>query len=87
MIIYRTNATPEENRSALINDSIAYGLGGIAFSFCQFVLCAIGIHLVNVSAIKQISRIRILFLRSVLRQDMVWYDTATGNNFASKITE
>lgn len=35
----------------------------------------------------QIGRIRKLFLEAILRQDMSWYDTSSGNNFASKMTE
>lgn len=35
----------------------------------------------------QISRIRKEFLRSVLRQEMAWFDTAGGGNFAIRITE
>ena len=30
---------------------------------------------------------RILYLKSVLGQDMTWFDTQTTNNFASKMTE
>jgi len=35
----------------------------------------------------QVYRIRSQFLHAVLRQDMSWYDTATSNDFASRITE
>ena len=35
----------------------------------------------------QVHRVRILYLRSVLGQDMTWFDTQTTNNFASKMTE
>ena len=35
----------------------------------------------------QVHRVRILYLKSVLGQDMTWYDTQTTNNFASKMTE
>lgn len=30
---------------------------------------------------------RKLFLESILRQDMSWYDTSAGNTFANKMTE
>lgn len=35
----------------------------------------------------QIGRVRKLFLEAILRQDMSWFDTSSGNNFASKMTE
>lgn len=30
---------------------------------------------------------RQLFLQAVIRQDIAWYDTSTGNNFAAQVTE
>jgi len=35
----------------------------------------------------QVYKIRSRFLQAVLRQDISWYDTATSNDFASRITE
>lgn len=35
----------------------------------------------------QIAKIRKLYLESILRQDMSWYDTSAGNTFANKMTE
>ena len=35
----------------------------------------------------QVHRVRILYLRAVLGQDMTWYDTQTTANFASTMTE
>lgn len=35
----------------------------------------------------QISRMRKAFLRSVLRQEMAWYDINGGGNFASRLTD
>lgn len=82
-----TNATMDENRSALLEDSVAFGIGAAAISIFQFVFAAISVDILNYSALKQIGRIRQLFLESVLRQDMSWYDTSTSNNFAVRMTE
>ena len=35
----------------------------------------------------QVFHIRCRFLKSVLRQDIAWYDTNTANDFASRMTE
>ena len=35
----------------------------------------------------QVFRIRSQFLRSVLNQDISWYDTNTATDFASRMTE
>lgn len=47
----------------------------------------ISVDMVNYSALKQISRIRREFLQSVLRQEMAWFDTSTGGNFVTQLTE
>lgn len=58
---------------------------GNSHSFVQYQYAIKMIEHLHVHA--QISRIRLLFLQAVLRQDMSWYDTSTGNNFAARITE
>lgn len=110
---YRTNATAEENKQALLDDSVAFALGCTAVSVIQFIFGAISIDLLNFSSLRQvsyvllpknkpiildlvfvkfnlvyqISRIRRMFFETILRQDMTWYDTNTGTNFASTVTE
>ncbi|CAB3235155.1 unnamed protein product [Arctia plantaginis] len=81
------NATHEENMAALVQD-------GIALTICSFVtvgmsllLTTLSIGLIGWSALRQITTIRILFLKSVLRQDMSWFDTDTEFNLASKMSE
>lgn len=86
-LIYRTNATKEENRDALIKDSEAFVIASAVLFVIQFILVQIGIDLINKQSLAQISRIRVLFLQALLRQDMSWYDTVIANNFASKMTE
>lgn len=64
--MYRDNPTLEEKRLALIDDSYAYGIGVLVSSLIQFIVCAIGIDLVNISALKQVKLRVILFMCSHL---------------------
>ncbi|EDV36373.1 uncharacterized protein Dana_GF11993 [Drosophila ananassae] len=82
-----TNASKEENREAIIEDSIAFGVGSLVGSVAMFLLITVAIDLSNRIALNQINRIRKLFLEAMLRQDIAWYDTSSGSNFASKMTE
>ncbi|KAH8236955.1 hypothetical protein KR038_001099 [Drosophila bunnanda] len=82
-----TNASKEENRQAIIDDSIAFGIGSLVGSVAMFLLITLAIDLANRIALNQIDRIRKLFLEAMLRQDIAWYDTSSGSNFASKMTE
>ncbi|KAH8277612.1 hypothetical protein KR018_002116 [Drosophila ironensis] len=82
-----TNASKVENSQAIIDDSIAFGVGSLVGSVAMFVLITLAIDLSNRIALNQIDRIRKLFLEAMLRQDIAWYDTSSGSNFASKMTE
>ncbi|XP_037946899.1 multidrug resistance protein homolog 49-like [Teleopsis dalmanni] len=82
-----TNATREENLQAIRDDALAFGIGSLAGALLQWLLLAVAVDLFNHVALKQITKIRKLFLEAILRQDMSWYDTSSGNNFASKLTE
>lgn len=57
-------------------------LGGSAFvvSFGE-------ISLLNISASRQIRRIRTLYFRALLRQDVGWYDLSTAGDLASRLAE
>ncbi|XP_046818265.1 multidrug resistance protein homolog 49 isoform X1 [Vespa crabro] len=81
------NATEEEKMDALYDDSVAFGVSCAALSSLQFIFAIFTVDLLNVAAFRQIARVRKMFLRAVLRQDMSWYDTNTSTNFASRITE
>lgn len=83
----RTNATREENREAIINDSIAYGIFMTLTAILQFITGIFSVDLFNYTALKQITRIRIRFFQSLMRQEIGWYDVTSGNNFAVRITE
>lgn len=81
------NATYEERMNALYDDSVAFCISCVTLATIQFFFGALSVDLLNMSASSQISRVRKIFLRAVLRQDMTWYDTNTSTNFASRITE
>jgi hypothetical protein len=81
------NATREERMDALYTDSVAFGVSCATLSAIQFILAVVTIDLLNMAASRQIARVRKMFLKAVLRQDMAWYDTNTSTNFASRITE
>lgn len=86
--MYRTNASKEERLDALLEDSTAFGIGCAVGATMQFIFCALSVDILNHVALKSISRIRLRFLDSILRQDMIYYDTsANSENFAVKITE
>ncbi|CAH2087972.1 unnamed protein product [Euphydryas editha] len=82
-----TNASPEENRQALIEDSQAFGIGCTVFSVLQFLMGVISVDLFNYTALKQIERVKEKFLQAVLRQDITWYDLNTSMNFATKVSD
>ncbi|XP_032292618.1 multidrug resistance protein homolog 49 [Drosophila virilis] len=82
-----TNASREENNQAIVDDSIAFGIGSLVGSIIMLLLIVFAIDVSNRVALNQINRIRKLFLEAILRQDMSWYDTSSGTNFASKMTE
>lgn len=50
----RTNASLDERRAALLDDSVAFGISCATGAFIQFILCAIGVDLVNKSALRQV---------------------------------
>lgn len=82
-----TNATAEEIYDETLKDSRAFGIGCFCGAFVQLIFAALSIDILNRTAQKQISKIRKLFLQSVLRQDMTWYDLNTSDSFAVRMTE
>ncbi|XP_068623038.1 multidrug resistance protein homolog 49-like [Battus philenor] len=82
-----TNASAQENRMALIEDSQAFGIGCTVFSLVQFICGAVSVDLFNYAASRQIDRVKEIFLKAVLRQDITWYDLNTTMNFATKVSD
>lgn len=70
-----------------MEDSRAFGIGCFCGAIVQLIFAALSVDIINYTALKQIARIRILFLKAVLRQDIGFYDTNTSDNFAVRITE
>jgi ATP-binding cassette, subfamily B (MDR/TAP), member 1 len=84
---FLSNASAQEIYDATIQDSQAFGIGCFCGALIQLIFAALSIDILNRTAQKQISKIRKLFLQSVLRQDMTWYDLNTNDNFAVRMTE
>lgn len=85
---YRTNATVEENRNEIKNDSVAYGILLASASLLHLIAGIICVDCFNHAALSQINRIRIKFFQSLMRQEVGWYDVAgSNNNFAVRIIE
>uniref|UniRef100_A0A1I8NNJ9 ABC-type xenobiotic transporter n=1 Tax=Stomoxys calcitrans TaxID=35570 RepID=A0A1I8NNJ9_STOCA len=72
---------------AMREDSLAYGLASLAGVVALIVTIAIAVDILNRVAMRQLSRIRKIYLESILRQDMSWFDTTSGKNFASQMSE
>lgn len=86
--VFRTNATQEENLQAIIDDSIAYFILSLISTAWQFVFGIICVDCFNRTAIRQVTRIRIKYFESLMRQNIGWYDIAAGKtNFSIRITE
>lgn len=82
-----TNATLEQSYDEIMRDSRAFGFGCFCGALVQLIFAALSIDILNRTAQKQISKIRKLFLQSILRQDMTWYDLNTSDSFAVRMTE
>ncbi|KAM3968871.1 LOW QUALITY PROTEIN: multidrug resistance protein homolog 49-like [Aphomia sociella] len=85
-IIENANDSKSE-MEALVDDGKAMCGGMFASIAISLTCCMLSTALVSWSALRQITRIRIRFLTSVFRQDMAWYDTDSGFNLASTMSE
>lgn len=78
----------EENRQEILNDARAYSTLTSIISLIQLISGAIAIDCFNHTSLRQITRMRIEYFRSLLRQETGWHDTSGSNsNFAVRITE
>ncbi|XP_013189257.1 multidrug resistance protein homolog 49 [Amyelois transitella] len=82
-----TNATYQESMDALVQDGKATCAGMFVSIGISLLFCMLSTSLISWSALRQITRIRMKFLTAVFRQDMEWFDTDTGFNLATKMTE
>lgn len=76
----------EENRLEIINDSVSYGILMTVVALFQFILGIFCVDLFNYTALKQVTRMRIRFFGSLLRQEVGWYDISKDTNFAVRIS-
>lgn len=83
----RNNATADQLIELIEADSLSYLIWLLILSAMQMATGILFVDIFNKVAMKQITRIRINFFRSILCQEMAWYDNATDMNFASRITE
>lgn len=82
------NATLEENRAELMNDSYAYLIVSILISAISLVSGIICVDCFNHAAISQVTRIRIKYFSSLMRQDIGWYDIEKSkSNFTVRLAE
>ena len=64
-----------------------FGWGVSLIGLGLWITSYIFVTCLNAAAESQVFRIRCLFLKAILRQDIGWYDTHETGNFASKMTE
>ncbi|CAG0881352.1 unnamed protein product [Darwinula stevensoni] len=64
-----------------------FGIGTAAIGAVQLLMGYIFVSSLNYAAENQVYRIRSLFLKGILRQDIGWYDTRQTGDFASRVTE
>lgn len=72
----------------LVMDAVTeFAIGNCVIGLILMVFTYIGVMLFNYTALKQSFRLRTLFLRSVLHQDISWYDLSKSGELASRLTE
>lgn len=71
-----------------MNDSIAFLLVTLIQSLVQLIAGIVCVDSFNQAAINQVTRIRIAYFASLMRQDIGWYDIEKGkSNFTVRISE
>lgn len=84
----RTNASPEENIEELKNDALAFLIVSLIESSILLFAGAICVDCFNHSAISQVTRMRVKYFTSLMRQDMGWFDMEKSkSNFAVRLDE
>lgn len=64
-----------------------YGVATGILGIIHLIASILGIDLFNRTALKQATRIRKNLLRSMMRQEIGWYDVSNENNIAVRINE
>ncbi|XP_017777587.1 PREDICTED: multidrug resistance protein 1B-like isoform X2 [Nicrophorus vespilloides] len=86
------NKTVSEEDFSIAEDTFIEGIRkfGIETSILGFVtvICMyISVVLVNRSSIRQISKLKSIYMESILNKDIAWYDVNQTGDFSSRITE
>lgn len=81
------NATHEENMQALLDDGASMGIGMAVSVVIAIILLVVAVALINWSALRQMSRVRQLYVHAALRQDMAWFDTSSQFNLPSRLVD
>ncbi|GAB0100059.1 multidrug resistance protein 1-like [Sergentomyia squamirostris] len=81
-----TNATYDERMEALKDDVMACFIFNTVIVIIMVTVISIAIYVMNRLALRQTMRIRGVFFKAILSQDMTWYDSTSGLDFGSKFT-
>ncbi|XP_059615121.1 multidrug resistance protein homolog 49-like [Phlebotomus argentipes] len=83
---YIENASYSERVSALSEDISASFYISCMIVIVMIPVISIGVYVMNFIALRQTMRIRRVFLRSILSQDMSWFDSKKNLDISTKIT-
>lgn len=84
----RTNASHEKNIAEIKNDSIAFLVISLIESTVQILAGAICVDCFNRTAISQVTRMRVKYFTSLMRQNIGWYDLEKSkSNFTVRLAE
>ena len=77
----------ETDRDSFYTEISKFGTGAAIIGLVNLVSSYLFVTCLNHAAESQVFRIRTLFLKSVLRQDIGWYDTHQTGDFASRMAD
>lgn len=87
-MIHRPNASDADIYDAIIHDSISYAIHTGLSTILQLISGIICVDCFNRTAIRQMTRMRIKFFESVMKQEIAWHDIEGGkSNFTVRIAE
>ena len=75
------------DQDAFYAEIARFGTGAAIIGLVNLISSYLFVTCLNYAAESQVFRIRTMFLRSVLRQDIGWYDTTPTGSFASRMAD
>ncbi|XP_045621631.1 ATP-dependent translocase ABCB1 [Procambarus clarkii] len=69
------------------HEVVRFGVGTIIVGTVQMIMGYVFVTTMNYAAEGQVYRLRGMFLQSILKQEIGWFDTHQTNDFASRVTE